>query len=126
MKKIDLMAKPAVLNTVDTFMASVPWTKNRTVIVYLREHTGRRYIRLRTFNRHQIKGCWYPSPRFFTVPIEHAERLGNSIAEAAKGKPFGSEPDWWAEFEEQYITLTQKQRERRAKEAKDELGDSIT
>ena len=110
MDNIEQESSPHVLDTVDTFMSAVPWTKNRTVIIYLREHGGRRYIRLRTFNRHQVKGCWYPAPRFFTVPIESAEELGNAIIEAAKGKPFGPEPDWWADFEEQYAELPQNRK----------------
>ena len=102
MKKIDLTKKPAMLETIDTFLAAVPWTKRRTVIIYLREHGGRRYVRLRTFNRHQVKGCWYPAPRFFMVPIEHAPDLGRAILSAAQGKPFGTEPEWYRDFEKQY------------------------
>ena len=57
-------------------MGAVPWTKNRMVIVYLRKHAGREYVRLRTFNRHQVKGVWYPAPRFYMVPIASAKQLG--------------------------------------------------
>ena len=102
MKGIDLTKKPAMLETIDTFLAAVPWTKNRTVIIYLREHGGRRYVRLRTFCRHREKGCWYPSRRFFMVPLECAPDLGRAILAAAKGKPFGPQPEWWADFEKQY------------------------
>ncbi len=91
-----------MLDTVDTFLAAVPWTKRRTVIIYLREHGGRRYVRLRTFNRHREKGCWYPAPRFYTVPIDNAAALGKAIIAASEGRPFGPRPDWWADFEKQY------------------------
>ena len=87
---------------VDTFMAAVPWTKNRMVIVYHRLHAGREYIRLRTFNRHQVKGCWYPAPRFYMVPIEHAEQLGQAIMAAGRGRSHGPMPEWYADFEKQY------------------------
>ena len=43
--------KPAT----DTFMAAVPWPKNRMVVVFRRERNGREYVRCRTFNRRQIK-----------------------------------------------------------------------
>ena len=87
---------------VDQFRAAVPWTKNRMVIVYHRRHAGREYIRLRTFNRHQVKGCWYPAPRFYMVPIEHAEELGNAIIAAGRGRSPGPMPEWYADFEKQY------------------------
>ena len=105
MQGIDLSDKPAVLDTVDTFMAAVPWTKNRMVVIFLREHSGRRHVRLRTFNRHQTKGCWYPAPRFYTIPIEKAENLDRAIIAASKGRPFGWEPEWWRDFEKQYAAL---------------------
>jgi len=91
-----------ILDTVDEFIAAVPWTKNRMVLVYQRHHGGRRYVRLRTFNRHKTKGWWYPSPRFFVVPQECATDLAKAINAAAMGKRFGPEPDWYQDFEKQY------------------------
>lgn len=105
MKRIDLTKKPAMLETIDTFLAAVPWTKNRTVIIYLREHGGRRYVRIRTFNKHKTKGCWYPTKRYYMVPIQSAAALGKAIVAASKGKPFDPQPDWWAEFDKQYEAL---------------------
>ena len=102
MKKIDLSRTPAVLETVDTLLGAIPWTKNRAVIVYLREHGGRRYIRLRTFNRHREKGYWYPNKWGYTVPIRIAPALGNAIVAAGEGRPFGEPPEWYAGFEKQY------------------------
>ena len=110
MKEIDLSRKPAVLDTVDTFLAAVPWMKRRTVIIYLREHAGRRYVRLRTFNKHRVKDCWYPTKRYYMVPIESAERLGQAIVAASKGKPCGPQPEWWADFERQYAALLKEGR----------------
>ena len=72
------------------------------VLVFLREHAGREYIRLRTFNRHQVKGCWYPAPRFYMVPIEHAEELGDAIIAAGRGRSPGPMPEWYSDFEKQY------------------------
>ncbi len=86
-------------------MAAVPWTKRRMVLVFKREHGARTYIQVRTFNRHQVKGCWYPAPRFYTVPIECAATLGKAILAAAEGKRFGTEPDWYRDFEKQYKAL---------------------
>ena len=86
----------------DTFMAAVPWTKNRTVVVFRRERNGREYVRCRTFNRHQRKRVWYPSPRFYMVPVDCAEELGKAIIAAARGEKFGQPPGWWFDFLKQY------------------------
>ncbi len=61
-----------------------------------------RYVRLRTFNRHRTKYCWYPTKRFYMVPLDCAADLGNAILAAAEGKPFGPQPSWWVAFEQQY------------------------
>ena len=119
MREVDFTRKPPVLDTVDTFLAAVPWTKHRTVIIYLREHGGRRYVRLRTFNRHREKGCWYPSPRFYMVPIECAATLGKAIIAAAEGRRLGPEPDWYRDFEKQYAAL------RRAKPRASESAPAV-
>ena len=39
------------------------------------------------------------------VPIECAAELGEAIIAAGKGEPFGVQPEWWEEFEEQYEAL---------------------
>ena len=90
--------KRSIFETVDTFLAAVPWTKNRMVLLFKREHGARTYIQLRTFSRHQLKNCWYPGRRFYMVPIECAATLGKAIIAAAEGKPFGSEPEWFRDF----------------------------
>ncbi len=92
----------AVLDTTDESVAAVPWGRWRWVLVYRRQHAGCEYIRLRTFNRHQVKGCWYPAPRFYMVPIEHAEELGSAIIAAGRGQSPGPMPEWYADFEKQY------------------------
>ena len=95
----------SIFETVDTLLSAVPWTKNRMVLVFLREHGGRRYVRLRTFNRHRVKGCWYPAPRYFMVPIDRAEELGKAIIAAGRGQSHGPAPEWYADFEKQYAAL---------------------
>jgi hypothetical protein len=91
-----------VLDTVDELVAAVPWGRWRSVLVYRREHAGRTWVRLRTFNKHRIKGCWYPSPRFFVVPQKSAADLAKAIEAAASGDRCGETPDWVEEFERQY------------------------
>ena len=86
--------KPAT----DTFMAAVPWTKNRMIVVFRRERNGRQYVRCRTFNRRQIKKIWYPSPRFYMVPVDCAVELGKAIIAAARGEQYGQVPGWCVEF----------------------------
>ena len=61
-----------------------------------------RYVRLRTFNKHRTKDCWYPTKRFYMIPLDSAAALGEAIVAASKGKPCGPEPKWWTGFEEQY------------------------
>ena len=80
----------------------MPWGRWQSVIVYRRQHAGRIWLRLRTFNKHRTKGCWYPSPRFFVVPLDCASGLAKAIAAGASGKQFGPKPEWYAEFERQY------------------------
>ena len=86
------------MHTWDNFCSSVPWGENRAVLVYRRTYGAREYIRLRTWNRHRTLGCWYPSPRFFVIPIQNADALANAIWEAAEGIP-GPYPEWLAAWE---------------------------
>ena len=90
-----------VLGTTE-LVAAVPWGRWRSVLVFRRQHTGRTWIRFRTFNRHQVKGCWYPAPRFYMVPIDHAEELGSAIIAAGRGRSPGPMPEWYVDFEKQY------------------------
>ncbi len=95
-------AKKNILGpAIDKFMAAIPWTKDRMVIIYHRLHAGKEYIRLRTFNRHQVKGCWYPAQRFYMVPLASSEQLGNAIIAAGRGQG-GPMPEWYPDFEKQY------------------------
>ena len=82
-------------------MATVPWGNWRAVLVYERRHAGRNWLRLRTFNKHRTKGCWYLSPRFFVVPMDYAEDPANAIEAAAQGEQ-EREPDWYNTFQRQY------------------------
>lgn len=91
-----------ILDTTDQLVAAVPWGRWRSVLVYRREHAGRMWVRLRTFNKHRTKGCWYPSPRFFVVPQQSALNLAQAIEAAASGDHCGETPDWVEEFERQY------------------------
>ena len=89
----------------DEVLTFVPWKKHRTVIVTHREFGGKEFVRLHTFNRHRTFGTWYPSPRFFMIPMEHADQIGKAIIAAAHGEISGEEPEWWAEFQEAYKSL---------------------
>ena len=100
--------EPSIFDTVDEFIGAVPWTRRRMVLVYLRHHGARTFVRLRTFNRHRTKGCWYPSPRYFVVPQECARYLAKAIEAAARCERYGHEPYWYRDFEKQYMTLVDK------------------
>ena len=84
--------------TTDTFMAAVPWGESRTVLVHRRIHGHREYVRLRTWNRHRTKRVWYPSKRFFIIPVQSAEALGEAILRAVEGLA-EDKPDWLVERE---------------------------
>ena len=93
--------KPSILKTVDKFITAVPWGGGDCccVLVYRREHGGRTYIRLRTWNRHRTKLVWYPSKRFFVIPIENAKALADALRRATAGWQ-DEKPDWLVEREE--------------------------
>jgi len=88
-----------ILETVDEFVACVPWGNWRAVMVYRRQHGGREWVRLRTWNKHRKKQVWYPSKRFFVIPMADAENPADAIRSAATG---GStdKPDWLVQREQ--------------------------
>lgn len=88
-----------VLGTIDEFVGCVPWGQWRAVTVYRRHHGGRTWVRLRTWNRHRTKLVWYPTKRYFVVPIEHAVGLAGALCAAAGGLSQAT-PDWLTEFQE--------------------------
>ena len=92
--------KPSILETVDKFITAVPWGGGRwrCVLVHRREHGGRTYIRLNTWNRHRTKLVWYPSKRFFVIPIENVKAFADALCKAAAGWP-DEKPDWLVERE---------------------------
>ena len=100
----------SILETTDELVTAVPWGRWRSVLVYRRQHAGRTWVRLRTFNKHRTKGCWYPSKRFFVVPLDCAAELARAIEAAASGKEYEPEPEWYGEFEKQYIAQTENKR----------------
>ncbi len=104
MKHFDFTIQANVLGTTDSFLGSIDWTKRRQVILFLREHRARRFVKMRTFLQHQVKKCWYPA-RSYTVPIECAYDLGRALIRASDGEQFTETPDWWHDFLEQYDAL---------------------
>ena len=83
----------SIFETHDQFIAAVPWGKWRAVLVYLRQHGGRQWVRLRTWNKHRKKLVWYPTKRYFVIPIEDADSLASAIRAAARCNP-SPKPDW--------------------------------
>ena len=88
-----------ILETTDEFMAAVPWGDRRVVLVYRRQHGGRTYVRLRTWNRHRTRDVWYPTERFFVIPIGNAGALADALTAAASGTA-EPKPDWLVAREE--------------------------
>ena len=100
--------KPAV----DYLMACVKWGRLRRVLVFIRDHAGRRWIRLRVFNKHFTKGCWYPSRRYFVVPMECAKDLGRALIRAADEQQTGETPEWFCDWERSYAAFKAECRSR--------------
>jgi len=86
----------------DELIGHVEWGENRQVLVFKRDYAGKSYVRLRVFNRHKAKGCYYPTPRSFHVALESAFELGQVIARAAQGRQSQPPPVWWPAFMAQY------------------------
>ena len=87
-------SKPAQpLACVDEFVGAVQWSETRTVLAHRREQGWREYVRLRTWNRHREKGCWYPSRRFYIIPIERVDELVCLLLSALAGDQ-EEKPDW--------------------------------
>jgi hypothetical protein len=83
--------------TLDTFIAEVPMDAHRSILVYLRQHGGRVYVRWRVFHRHRKHGKWYPDKRrAFVVPVATADALAGAIASAATGQAVTAKPPWLA------------------------------
>ena len=97
--------KPPVTKAINHFCGEIRLTDNRTVIVCFREYGSNKYVQARTYNKQKEKGFWYPTKRSYTVPLDHAEAVGKAIIAAATGEMYGPQPDWWAEFEEQYAAF---------------------
>ena len=89
----------SIFKTCDTFVAAIPWGSHRTVIVHRRQHGGRTYIRLQTWNCHRDKKWWYPTHRFFVVPVENANALADAIRAAGRGEQINEKPPWLQAFE---------------------------
>lgn len=103
----------SILETTDELVVAVPWGNWRSVLVYRRWHAGRMWVRLRTFNKHRTKGCWYPSPRFFVVPLDCAAALAKAIEAAANGEECRPEPEWYSLFQRQYIAQVERKKVQR-------------
>ena len=99
MPQNESIPKPNILHTVDEFIAMVPWDDWRAVLIYRRQHGGRTYVRLRTWNQHRKKLVWYPTKRSFVIPIKNAKSLADALNAAARGDP-SPKPDWLIAREE--------------------------
>ena len=86
--------------TRDQFVRAIPWNENSAVLVHLRERGRRFYVRFRVWNRHQKKGCWYPTKRGFIIPLQRAEALADSLLDAVNGRT-SEKPGWLLGWEEE-------------------------
>lgn len=97
--------------SVDTFIGEVVVDSHRCILVYLRNHGGKQYVRWRVFHKHRNRGVWYPDTRrSFVVPIDAAPTLGSMIAAATDGRAVTSKPQWLAAIDDyRFGTLSKLQ-----------------
>lgn len=100
----------SITETVEHFIACVPWGPNRVVLVYHRTHGGRSYVRFRTWNQHKERHFWYPTKRFFVVPLGSAGVLSDAIRAAITKQPMDAEPPWLLARKGQDAELTKLHR----------------
>jgi len=98
MVKMNSDQKPNPMETIDTFVAAVPWDKWRTVLVHHRQHGGHAFIRFRTWNLHREKLVWYPTKRGFVIPVENAKALAQALMAGVTGEA-QDKPEWLVEYE---------------------------
>ncbi|UCC31058.1 MAG: hypothetical protein JSU86_02040 [Phycisphaerales bacterium] len=84
------------------FVTCVPWGRWVAILVHRARHQGHKYVRIRRWNKHRKKLCWYPTTRGFTLPAEHCEDLARALVTAAGGTPPTNPPTWLREFHEAY------------------------
>ena len=82
----------------DVFIAMLPMTASRCVLVHRRHHAGKDFVRWRVWNFHQTKRVWYPTKRGFIVPVADAAALADAIVAGATGVE-GEKPGWLIERE---------------------------
>lgn len=81
--------------TEDIFIGEVSIDPHRCILIYLREHGGRRYVRWRVFHKHRKVRQWYPDRRrWFVVPVGIADALARAIAAAPAGQAIAPQPSW--------------------------------
>jgi len=86
--------------TLDTFVAEVPAGQDRVILVYLRKHGGKQYIRWRYFHRHKTARYWYPDAwRWFVIPISVGEALAAALVAAHRGDALTAKPKWLAQVD---------------------------
>jgi hypothetical protein len=95
--------------TVDIFIAEVPVDSRRSILVCLRKHGGRKYVRWRVFHRLRKLGYWYPDKsRAFVVPLSSATALAGAIATAGTGQASSATPAWLAKLDAERAQLLPK------------------
>ena len=52
-------------------------------------------------NRHRTKHVWYPTKRFYVIPIKRADALAKALKAAARDEPMAKQPGWYAARDEQ-------------------------
>ena len=79
--------------TGEKFLGVVPLSSHKVILVYRRKHLSRRYVRMRVWSLHKEKLVWYPTRRYFVVPLIAVELLGQLIYHGADMQPV-TKPDW--------------------------------
>lgn len=99
----------ALTETVDEFVHAMPIGRRRTIVVHRRYHGGRVYLRMRTWNKHQKSGHWYPTKRYFVLPLQYGQYFHLVLRAATEGYGF-SKPKWLMQREAEEQNALQQAR----------------
>src|SRR4051794_20646818 len=89
--------------TDDRFVGEIVLHPDKVILVFLRKHGGREFVRWRIFHRHRLSRRWYADKRrHFCIPVAAARALARAIAAGPHGKPITDKPGWVVEMDEHY------------------------
>ena len=88
----------------ERFVATVPRSDSRAIVVKLRDYENETFLQIHTWNLHRKSGDWYPSRREVQMPLEIADGLVEGVQKAMSDSQ-SEKPKWLREGEARYERL---------------------